>query len=73
MLQMCQLNAENVVKNMLTQICIRGRVPLYPGYMARTTLPHCCPEALDCPPEQVLFHAAACPLDETKHPAGTPE
>lgn len=25
------------------------------------------------PPEQVLFHAAACPEAETKQPAGTPE
>lgn len=52
---------------------MRGRVPLYPGYIPRTMSPQCCAVEMDCPPEQVLFHAAAAPDAETKHPAGTPE
>lgn len=57
----------------LHNLRMRGRVPLYPGYIPRTTSPQCCAVEMDCPPEQVLFHAAAAPEAETKHPAGTPE
>lgn len=52
---------------------MRGRVPLYPGHIPRTTSPQCCAVEMLCPPEQVLFQAAEAPDEDTKQPAGTPE
>lgn len=55
------------------QICILGRVPLYPGYMSSAIFAQAAAVFVNVPPEQALFHWSTPPLEDTKQPAATPE